>query len=319
MRNVGSLGSAVRRYPTFAGVAIALAATMGLTVAARGQTGQASAPGWALLAEDVTKLGIVVMANQTAITQADAKAVLPILEKLQAQRGGPGPESAGLDEKAAADLDAQLRAARSPKLRAAVEAVRLLVPAAPPEQAGRQPRPDGRGGGGPDGRDGRGGGPGGPGRGRPGWWHGWPWWPARPRERRPGWHAGTGHGTRWRRRARSWPRHGTDASRALGAACGLLQRRDWVALELVADPLTQTGSRQCLDPVLIDFVLSPTPFRSCLRPGIDVPAVREVLRHLLAPCSRGVEIHFRHCQSLSVLDFGQNSAPGRDDGGLTDG
>ncbi|MGD0111236.1 MAG: hypothetical protein ABSD48_05175 [Armatimonadota bacterium] len=82
MRNVGSLGSAVRRYPTFAGVAIALAATMGLTVAARGQTGQASAPGWALLAEDVTKLGIVVMANQTAITQADAKAVLPILEKL---------------------------------------------------------------------------------------------------------------------------------------------------------------------------------------------------------------------------------------------
>jgi len=105
---------------------MALAAAMGLSVAERGQTEQASAPDRALLAQDVTKLGIVVMANQTPITQADAKAVLPILEKLQAQRGGPGPERAGIDEKAAADLDVQLRAALSPKLRAAVEAVRLV-------------------------------------------------------------------------------------------------------------------------------------------------------------------------------------------------
>jgi hypothetical protein len=145
-------------------VAIALVAATGLTVAARGETEKASAPGRALLAQDVMKLGIVVMANQTPITQADAKAVLPILEKLQAERGGPGPERAGLDDEAAADLDAQLKAALSPKLRAAVDAVRLLVPAGPPERGGRQARRGGPGG--PDGRGGDRGGPGGGGRGR---------------------------------------------------------------------------------------------------------------------------------------------------------
>jgi len=164
MRDVRWLYSAVRRCSRVAGVAIALVAATGFTVAARGEAEKASAPGRALLAEDVMKLGIVVMANQTPITQADAKAVLPILERLQAERGGRGRERAGLDDEAAADLDAQLRAALSPKLRAAVEAVRLLVPAAPPERGGRQARRGGPGG--PDGDGGGRGGPGDGGRGR---------------------------------------------------------------------------------------------------------------------------------------------------------
>ena len=177
MKTTRSLWSVARRYPIMTVAAVALAAATGLVAVARAQTDQANKPGRVLLDEDLAKLAIVVMANQTPVTQADAQAVLPILEEMQEQRGEPGTEGQRLDDATAADLDAQLRAALSPTLLAAVDVVRLLTPSAPPGPAGQHPRSGAGGGGtgtdmpGPHmGRGPRGGhGPGGP-RGPMGPW-----------------------------------------------------------------------------------------------------------------------------------------------------
>ncbi len=69
------------------------------------------------LARDIVKLAIVVMANQTPISQADAQAVLPVLKDIRAQMP--------LSEESAATLDANLTQSYSPTLKAAVGVVRL--------------------------------------------------------------------------------------------------------------------------------------------------------------------------------------------------
>jgi hypothetical protein len=166
-----SLRKATRRYLGVVAAAAVLATATGLVAVARaqtlgraaGQADQAAKPGRVLLDEDVTKLAVVVMANQTPITQADAQAVLPVLESMQAQLEEQRQTAQGPDDTAAAELDAQLLAALSPKLEQAVGVVRLLVPAAPPAPAGPAvggPPPGEAGQGMPQG--GRPGGPGGP-------------------------------------------------------------------------------------------------------------------------------------------------------------
>ena len=146
-------------------VAVALAATLGLVMVAAAQTDQESKPARMALDEDLMKLAVVVMANQTPITQADAQAVLTAPEDIQAQlprgRGGGMPP----DDAAFAALDSELQDALSPELQSAVGVVRLLTPPAPPERDGRHRRPAGPGTGleppaGPP--------PDGPGRGRRG-------------------------------------------------------------------------------------------------------------------------------------------------------
>lgn len=72
------------------------------------------------LARDVVKLGIVVMANQTPITAADAKAVLPVLQAIRT------PET--MTEELAARLDEQLLSVLSPAMQDAVKVVRLPEP-----------------------------------------------------------------------------------------------------------------------------------------------------------------------------------------------
>ena len=139
-----SLRSLTHRYWGAAAGALVLAAAAGLGAVARAQTDQGTVPGRVLLDGDLAKLGVVVMANQTPITRADAQAVLPVLEKIQADLEEQEPDGDGTDD-AAADLDAQLRAALSPKLLAAVGAVRLLAPPVPRGPAGRGPGPGRRG------------------------------------------------------------------------------------------------------------------------------------------------------------------------------
>jgi len=136
------LCDAGRRWRTLVAAAVVLAAAVGLGVLARAQTYQGSKPGCVLLDEDLTKLGIVVMANQTPITQADAQAVLPVLEAIQAQLEEQRQTREGPDDEAAAALDAQLRAALSPEVLGAVDVVRLLAPAAPPRPEGPPGTPD---------------------------------------------------------------------------------------------------------------------------------------------------------------------------------
>ena len=72
------------------------------------------------LGRDLVKLGIVVMANQTPITQADAQAVLPALTAMRAPNTLP--------EANAATLDANLLSALPAGLRQAVSVVRLPEP-----------------------------------------------------------------------------------------------------------------------------------------------------------------------------------------------
>lgn len=85
METIWSLSGVARRYTVVA------AAAIGLVAVAAAQTGQASKPGHVLLDEDLLKLGIVVMANQTPITQADAQAVLPVFgEDPGSTRAGSG-------------------------------------------------------------------------------------------------------------------------------------------------------------------------------------------------------------------------------------
>jgi hypothetical protein len=73
------------------------------------------------LGKDVAKLAIVVMANQTPITSADAQAVLPVLKEL---RDAKMP----ISEATAQALDGKLQAAFSPTLKQAVSVVRLPEP-----------------------------------------------------------------------------------------------------------------------------------------------------------------------------------------------
>jgi hypothetical protein len=139
MKTMRSPRRTTRRYATLAAAALALVMATGLVAVARAQSGPGGAPAMMALDQDVTKLAIVVMANQTPITQADAQAVLPALEGIQAQledqRAAGGPP----DEEAVAALDAQLRAALPANLLAAVDVVRLLTPSAPPGPAGPPP------------------------------------------------------------------------------------------------------------------------------------------------------------------------------------
>jgi hypothetical protein len=167
---MGGIGKAVGRWRLLV-AAVALAAALGLVAMATAQTDRTSKPARMALDEDLMKLAVVVMANHTPITQADAKAVLPALEAIQAGLGEAKAGGAPPDDAAIAALDAGLQAALSPTLRNAVAAVRLLTPPVPPapdtlarrpEKAG--PRDEARLGppsGGP-GRGQRGGGPRGP-------------------------------------------------------------------------------------------------------------------------------------------------------------
>ncbi len=72
------------------------------------------------LMQDVARLGVVVMANQTKITPADARAILPTLTAVRTTRR--------LTETAAQELDGKLQAALSAPLRQAVSVVRLPAP-----------------------------------------------------------------------------------------------------------------------------------------------------------------------------------------------
>jgi hypothetical protein len=112
--------------------AIALAATLGLVVIAAAQTDQGSKPARIALDEDLMRLAVVVMANQTPITQADAQAVLPALEDIRARLEQDRAAGTPPDETVMAELDSELHAALSPTLKSAVGVVRLLTPSAPP-------------------------------------------------------------------------------------------------------------------------------------------------------------------------------------------
>jgi len=136
MRTTRSLWSVARRYSTLTAAAVTLAAAAGLLAVASAQTDQGVKPGRVLLDEDLARLAIVVMANQTPIAQADAQEVLPALEAIQAKIEEQKQTAYEPDDAAAAELDAQLLAALSPELREAVSVVRLLMPAAPPAPAG---------------------------------------------------------------------------------------------------------------------------------------------------------------------------------------
>ncbi len=148
--------------------AVMIVAGAGLTAVSRAQGGPGSSPGRVALEQDVAKLTVVVMANQTPISQADAQAVLPVLQKIQTKLEA-SRENGPLDEATATDLDAQLRAALPAGLSTAVGAVRLLTPKPPAGLPADRPGPppgDDQGqagpppGGGPGGRHG-GRGPGG--------------------------------------------------------------------------------------------------------------------------------------------------------------
>jgi hypothetical protein len=141
MRSVRSL------WTLIAGVA-SVAVAVGVAGAAPAPTPEEIRRGRPPLAEDLMKLSVVVMANQTPITQADARAVLPVLEDIQAQlrehrQAGERPDGA-----AVAGLEAELLEALSPELRSAVATVRLLQPAPPPGRRHQEGRP-GKGRGGP--------------------------------------------------------------------------------------------------------------------------------------------------------------------------
>ena len=71
----------------------------------------------ATLTKDVIKLAIVVMANQTPITPADATAILPALQAIKAENV--------IGEDKAATLDTQLHSAFSPAIESGVKVVRL--------------------------------------------------------------------------------------------------------------------------------------------------------------------------------------------------
>ena len=138
MRSLNRAGRHSRWLVVAAGV---LLGAGGLAVVATAQTDQGSRAGPALLDAEVSKLAVVVMANQTPIAQADAQRVLPVLQKIQAQLGQRQPGERP-DETAAEGLQAQLHAALPAHLSAAVDKVRLLTapdlarPAAPRPEAG---------------------------------------------------------------------------------------------------------------------------------------------------------------------------------------
>jgi hypothetical protein len=163
MTTIRGLTKAVGRWRLLA--ALALAATLGLVMIAAAQTDQASKPARMALDEDLMKLAVVVMANQTPITQADAQAVLPALEGIQAQLSQGQADGTPPDDSALAALCSELQDALSPELQSAVGVVRLLTPSAPPGSDARHRGPAGPGAGleppaGPP--------PDGPGRGRRG-------------------------------------------------------------------------------------------------------------------------------------------------------
>jgi hypothetical protein len=125
--------------------AVALAAALGLVAMATAQMDQGRKPARMALDENLMKLAVVVMANQTAITQADAQAVLPALEDIQAQFEQDRAAGTPPDETVMAELDSKLQAALSPTLKSAVGVVRLLTPSAPPVPGARGGGPEGPG------------------------------------------------------------------------------------------------------------------------------------------------------------------------------
>ncbi len=138
MMTMRGLGKGVGRWRLLAAVA-ALAAALGLVAVAAAQRYERAEPARMALDEDLMRLAVVVMANQTPITQADAQAVLPALDKIQAQLEQDRAAGTPADDTAIASLDAELLAALTPRLRSAVDVVRLLTPPAPPAP-GIQPR-----------------------------------------------------------------------------------------------------------------------------------------------------------------------------------
>lgn len=73
-----------------------------------------------MLAQDVAKLAVVVSANQTPFTRADAQAIIPVLHEIQDARV--------MTESLAVTLDAKLQRALSPALESAIARVRLPQP-----------------------------------------------------------------------------------------------------------------------------------------------------------------------------------------------
>ena len=140
-KTMGGIGRAVGRWRLLV-AAVALAAALGLVVMATAQTDRTSKPALMALDEDLMKLAVVVMANHTPITQADAKAVLPALEAIQTELGEAKAGGAPPDDAAIAALDSGLQTALSPTLQSAVGAVRLLAPPAPraPDALARRPK-----------------------------------------------------------------------------------------------------------------------------------------------------------------------------------
>ena len=105
-----------RKALLFGGVLLALLA-VGIGTAFSRAGAQEVFTNRATLTKDVIKLAIVVMANQTPITQADATAILPKLLAIKAEDV--------ISETQAAQLDAQLHSAFSPVIESAVSVVRL--------------------------------------------------------------------------------------------------------------------------------------------------------------------------------------------------
>lgn len=131
MKVMRSIRRSVSRWRLLAAT-MALAAMPGLVALATAQMSQTAQPAPMQLDQDLAKLAVVVMANQTPITQADARALLPVLERVQAQREEARGEGGPPDDDALAALDSELRAGLSPGLQSALGVVRLLAPVAPP-------------------------------------------------------------------------------------------------------------------------------------------------------------------------------------------
>ena len=104
-------------------IALALVGVVVLGVAGLSAWAQAADQDWAnrlTLGRNVAKLAIVVMANQTPISPADAQAVLPALKAIR--------DTDKITEMNAGALSGKLLSAMPAGLRAAVEQVRLPEP-----------------------------------------------------------------------------------------------------------------------------------------------------------------------------------------------
>lgn len=112
----------VRRL-ALAGALLVVLAGGGLAFLARAQAGEGAGTPFThriALGRDLVRLSIVAMANQTPIAQADARAVLPVLQAIKAQDR--------ITEANAADLDRRLQQALSSDLKEALRVVRLPEP-----------------------------------------------------------------------------------------------------------------------------------------------------------------------------------------------